>query len=70
MKTRASLKYFVYGCRTNCRVRTFDSLVKNRNTDKYGSKSLMPLGPEIWNALPEIVEKETSFSKFQKYIKS
>ena len=36
----------------------------------YGLKSLMPLGPKIWNALPENVKKEISFSKFKKYIKS
>ena len=34
------------------KLRPFDLLVKNRNTEKYGSKSLIALGPKIWNALP------------------
>ena len=33
--------------KTNSRVRPFNLLVKNRNTEKYGSKSLMTLGPKI-----------------------
>ena len=60
----------IFTSKTNFRVRPFDLLVKNRNTEKYGSKSLMALGPKIWNALPENVKKETSFSKFREYIKS
>ena len=59
----------LFTSKTNFRVRPFDLLVKNRNTEKYGSKSLMALGPKIWNALPENIN-ETSFSKFKEYIKS
>ena len=44
----------IFTSKTNSR---FDLLVKNRNTEKYGSKSLMTLGPKIWNALPENVKK-------------
>ena len=57
----------MFTSRTNSRVLPFDFLIKNLNTDKYGSKSLMTLGPKIWNALPEKIKKEPSFSKFKKY---
>ena len=60
----------IFTSRTDSRVRLFDLLVKNRNTEKYGSKSLMAQGPKIWNALPENIKKETSLSKFKEYIKS
>ena len=30
----------------------------------------MALGPKIWNAVPEKIKKETSFSKLKEYIKS
>ena len=43
----------IFTSKTNYRVRLFDLLVKNCNTEKSGSKSLMALGPKIWNALPE-----------------
>ena len=43
----------VFTSKTNSGVWPFNLLVKNRNTEKYGSKSLMALGPKIWNALPE-----------------
>ena len=60
----------IFTSKTNSRAQPFDLLVKNRNTEKYGSKGLMVLGPNIWNALPEKIKKETSFSKFKEYIKS
>ena len=41
----------IFTFKTNSRVRPFDLLVKNRNTEEYGSKSLITLGPKIWNAL-------------------
>ena len=44
----------IFTSTTNSRVRTFDLLVKNCNTVKYGSKSFMAQGPKIWNALLEI----------------
>ena len=56
--------------KTHFRVWTFVLLVKNRDTEKYGSKSLMALGPKIWIALSKKIKKETSFSKFKEYIKS
>ena len=59
----------IFASKTNSRVRLFDLLVKTRNTEKYGSKSLMTLGPKIWNAPPENTKKETSFRKLKEYIK-
>ena len=43
----------IFTSKTNSRVQPFDLLVKNSNIEKYGSKSLMALGPKTWNALPE-----------------
>ena len=60
----------IFTSKTNSRDRPFDLLVKNRNTEKYGSRSLMALGPKIWNALSENIKKETSLTRFKEYIKS
>ena len=60
----------IFTSKINYRARPFDLLVKNRNTEKYGSKSLMALDQKIWNALPENVKQETSFSKIKEYTKS
>ena len=60
----------VFTSKTNSRVRPFNLIVKNRNTEKYGSKSLMALGPKIRNALPEEITQEMSFRKSKEYIKS
>ena len=40
-------------------------VVKSHNSATYGDKSLMTLGPKIWNALPEKFKSETSFKKFK-----
>ena len=37
----------IFTSKTNSRVRPSDLLVKNRNTEKYGSKSVMTLRPKI-----------------------
>ena len=55
----------IFTSKTNSRVRPFDLLVKNRNTEKYGSKCLMAKGPKIWNVLPENVKKETSLANLR-----
>ena len=60
----------IFTFKTNSRVRPFDLLVKNCNTEKFGSKNFMALGPKIWNVLPKKIKQETSFSKFKEYIKS
>ena len=36
-------------------------LVKSHNSATYGNKSLMTLGPKIWNALPQKIKSETSY---------
>ena len=48
----------IFTSKTNYRVRPFELLLKNRSTEKYGSKSLMALGPKIRDALPENVKKK------------
>ena len=53
----------IFTFKTNSRVRRFDLLVKNRSTEKYGSKSLMALGPKIWNRLPENIKKKHPLAK-------
>ena len=50
---------------TNSRVRPSDLLVKNHNTEKYGSKSPMVLGPKIWNAIPEKIKKRHILQQIQ-----
>ena len=51
----------IFTFKANSRVWPFDLIVKNRNTEKYGSKSLMALGPKIdwfpvgWGPRPEAV---------------
>ena len=44
--------------------------VHYRRTVRYGDKSLIALGPKIWNALPDNVKEETSFAKFKQFIKT
>ena len=52
----------------NARVRPNNIVVKSHNSDTYWDKSLMTLGPKIWNALPEEIKSETSYKKFKEYI--
>ena len=42
--------------------------IPNRNTAKYGDKSIRSLGPHIWNGLPEEIKNETFYDKFKKYL--
>ena len=42
--------------------------IPNRNTGKFGDKSLRRLGPYIWNGLPEEIKNETSYDKFEEYL--
>ena len=44
--------------------------VNPHNTAKYGDKSLMTLGPQIWNSLPENLKSETDFNKFKASIQN
>ena len=48
----------IFTSKTNSIVWPFYLLVKNCNTEKYGSKSLMALGSKIWNVLPEKIKKK------------
>ena len=49
-------------------VRPKDILVKDPKTVDFEDKSLMSLGPEIWNALQQSAKSESSDDKFQEYI--
>ena len=50
--------------------RKYDIFVQNRNTSKYGDKSLRALGPHVWNSLPESIKSTNSISAFKNYIKT
>ena len=59
----------IFTTKRNNRVQPFDFIVRNSNTSTYGLKSLIILGPKVWNLLPGNVKSETSFTKFKKYVK-
>ena len=42
--------------------------IPNRNTVKYGDKSIRSLGPHIWNGLPEEIKNENSYDMFKEYL--
>lgn len=48
----------------------YNSYVHNRNTSKYGNKSLRVLGVHIWNPLTDNIKYETSMNIFKGYIKT
>ena len=58
----------IFTSKENANVRPNNIVVKNHNSATYGDKSLMVLGPKIWNALPENIKSETSHKKFKEYI--
>ena len=58
----------IFTSKTNARVRPFNLLFKSRNTEKYGSKSLMALGPKIWNPLPEKIKKKHTLANSRKIL--
>ena len=58
----------IFKSKTNPRVRPNDIIVKPRNTATFGDKSLMALGPKIWNSLPENIKSENSYGRFKEYI--
>ena len=41
-----------------------------QNTTKFGNKSLMAFGANIWNTLPEYIKSTTSLLEFKKFIKT
>ena len=58
----------IFTSKENAKVRPNNIVVKSHNSATYGDKSLMTLGPKIWNALPEKIKSETSYKKFKEYI--
>ena len=58
----------IFTSKVNPKVRPNNLIVKRHNTTKYGTKSLITLGPHICNTLPEKIKSETCYSKFRKYI--
>ena len=49
-------------------VRPNDILVKDPKAVTFEEKSLMSLGPKIWNVLQQSTKDENSDQKFQEYI--
>ena len=58
----------IFTIKQNAWVRPHDLLFRSHNTATYGDKSLKILGPKIWNALATEIKRETSLSKFKKYV--
>ena len=58
----------IFTSKENAKVCPNNIVVKSHNSATYGDKSLMTLGPKIWNALPEKIKSETSYKKFKEYI--
>ena len=58
----------IFTSKENARVRPNNIVIKSHNSATYGGKSLMKLGPKIWNSLPEKIKSETSDKKFKEYI--
>ena len=48
----------------------YDIIVKHHKSAKYGDKSLIALGPKIWNQLSRNVKFLTSITKFKEYIRT
>ena len=42
--------------------------IPDRNTVKFGDKSIRSLGPHIWNGLPEEIKNKTSYDEFKDYL--
>ena len=49
----------IFTSKENVRVQPHNIVVKSDNSATYGDKSLMKLGPKIWNALSEKMKSET-----------
>ena len=66
-----SLSYMknIFTPKENSKVRQNDIIVKRTNT-RFGAQSLRFLGPKTWNNLPSNIKSETSFPKFNEYIKT
>ena len=42
--------------------------IPNRDTVKFGDKSIRNPGPHIWNGLPEEIKNKNSYDKFKEYL--
>ena len=58
----------IFTSKENAKVRPNNIVSTIHNSATYGDKSLMTLGPKIWNALPENIKSERSYKKFKEYI--
>ena len=58
----------IFTSKENTRVCPSNIVVKSHNSAPYEDKSLMRLGPKIWNALAEKIQSKTSYKKFKGYI--
>ena len=58
----------IFTSKQNAQVRLQDLLIRGHKTVNYDDTSLKILGPKIWNTLPTEIRRETSLSKFKKYV--
>ena len=58
----------IFTSKENARVHPKNVVVTSHNSATYGERSLMTLGPKIWNTLPEKIKSETLYKKFKEYI--
>ena len=58
----------IFTSKENARARPRNIVIKSHNPATYGDKSLITIGPKIWNALPEKIKSETSYKKVKEYI--
>ena len=58
----------IFTSKENARVCPNNIVVTSHNSSTYGDKSLMTLGPKIWNILPKKVKSETLYKKFKECI--
>ena len=56
--------------KTNAKIRPHDIIVRHHNSTTYGDKSLIALGPKIWNKLPTNIKSLTSITKFKEYVRT
>ena len=59
----------IFTPRNDPKVRPMDIFVKHHMSTKYDGRSLIALGPEIWNQIPSNVKSLTSITKFKEYIR-
>ena len=60
----------IFKPKSNTIIRLFEIIVNARKTTKFGNKSLIVLGPKIWNQIPTEIKSETSFLRSEEYFKT